>query len=320
VVSFKVTTRIKNLGEDFMEFAQTCYVQNPGTDPLTSTALNSENIGRLKRVEKNMSVELQDECDIEKTPGIQQLFSQEAYVGQLGEIVTCPKVLLGSSWGTRSKGKSSDFEWYQRLDWSVLVWDLGERFRTQGVEDGLTMQQGDNLRRMAQLVGKVEKLVESERQEREKVKLLQNKVLESVEKVQLLKDMALMNAECAICLEVMIDPVTLVCGHSLCHEHVVSLRSGRQGGHYRLTCPHCRAETLYQDSLRVNVSLRSVILTLQTPLEKEGEFVTVAVSSRDQMLQFASEKRVQESDEMLDEVPGVRQESLEVSSLVSNSG
>jgi len=316
VVSFKVTTRIKNRGKDELLFAQTCYVTNPGTDPVTSTVLDSENVGPLKHVLKDVLAELKDECDIEKTPGVQQLFSLDSYTGQLGETITCPKVLLGSSWGVRSQGTSLDFEWYQRLDWSVLVWDLNDRFKTHGIDNVMT-QQGDNLRRVTHLVGRIEKLVESERQEREKVAVLRGTVLKSVEKMRLFRDMALMNVDCAICLEIMVDPVTLICGHSLCQEHVVSLREGRQGKQYRIVCPHCRAETVYQDSLRINVSLRSVILTLQAPLEEEGEFVTVAVSSQAQTLRFVQENRVQESDIMLDDVC---QESMVSLPGTSNSG
>jgi len=75
---------------------------------------------------------------------------------------------------------------------------------------------------------------------------------------------ALEFVECAICLEVMQDPASLMCGHSICISHCDLLKKNTNGSVFDITCPHCRQLNHYTQPISINYALRAVIQALSS--------------------------------------------------------
>eukprot|EP00759_Apiculatamorpha_spiralis_P050955 PhF_6_TR503/c0_g1_i2/m.260 len=67
--------------------------------------------------------------------------------------------------------------------------------------------------------------------------------------------------ECCICLNVFNDPITLLCGHTMCHAHISQLHA----------CPLCRTEL--PDAIGVNITLRDLIANMNHTCKDCGESV-----------------------------------------------
>ncbi|XP_040214656.1 E3 ubiquitin-protein ligase TRIM39-like [Rana temporaria] len=64
--------------------------------------------------------------------------------------------------------------------------------------------------------------------------------------------------ECALCLNIYTDPVTLKCGHNFCRNcigHVLDIQQ-RSGGY---SCPECREDFQQRPALRRNITLRNLV-------------------------------------------------------------
>ncbi|KAM9316314.1 E3 ubiquitin/ISG15 ligase TRIM25-like [Gastrophryne carolinensis] len=85
--------------------------------------------------------------------------------------------------------------------------------------------------------------------------------------------------ECAVCLNIYTDPVTLICGHSFCRVCInrVLDRQDASGSYY---CPQCRQEFSERPARHKNISLRNIAEHFRStqPAQKETDiFCTYCV-------------------------------------------
>ena len=66
---------------------------------------------------------------------------------------------------------------------------------------------------------------------------------------------------CAVCLEVLLDVVTLPCGHSLDQRCLQKIVAATSGGHGQRACPMCR-HALPAELPAVNVQMRATVQSL----------------------------------------------------------
>jgi hypothetical protein len=70
---------------------------------------------------------------------------------------------------------------------------------------------------------------------------------------------------CDVCLEVLLDPVTLRCGHSLDLRCLATIAATAQRGAARRACPTCR-RALGKSLPGVNIKMRNMVEQLYGPL------------------------------------------------------
>ncbi|XP_072281931.1 E3 ubiquitin-protein ligase TRIM39-like [Pyxicephalus adspersus] len=73
--------------------------------------------------------------------------------------------------------------------------------------------------------------------------------------------------ECSICLCIYNNPITLICGHSFCHDCIDMLWQDKQNGDYE--CPECKKKFHARPKLNKNIALSNIVARISSSCSDE---------------------------------------------------